>query len=138
MRFELEDLQPKAVNHELIWGSIGLCVALFSRFFPFDLIRLPPCLFHKITGIPCPTCGFTRAFRLMVSLRLLDAFLMNPLAALAFAFMVVFVVYAAVVLAFRTPRVRVHLSSRKELNIIRVLVAFIVISNWIYLIAMGR
>ncbi len=138
MRFELEELQPKAVNHELIWGSIGLFVALCSRFVPFDRIPLPPCLFHKITGIPCPTCGFTRTFRLIARLRLLDGFLMNPVAALIFAFMVVFVVYAAVVLAFRKPRIRLHLNGRRELNIVRVLVAVVVISNWIYLIAMGR
>jgi hypothetical protein len=138
LRFELEELQPKAVNHELIWGSIGLFVALLSRFFPFDRVPLPPCLFHKITGIPCPTCGFTRAFRLMARLRLSDGFLMNPLAALVFAFMVVFVVYAAVVLAFRTPRIRFHLNGRRELNIARVLVAVVVISNWAYIIAAGR
>ena len=138
MRFELEELQPKAVNHELIWGSIGLFVALCSRFVPFERIPLPACLFHQITGIPCPTCGFTRTFRLMSRLRLLDGFLMNPVAALLFAFMVVFVVYAAVVLAFHTPRIRMHLHGRRELNIVRVLVAVIVISNWIYLIAMGR
>ena len=138
MRFELKELQPKAVNHELIWGSIGLFVALCSRFFPFDRIPLPPCLFHRITGIPCPTCGFTRAFRLMSRLRLLDGFLMSPLAALVFACMVVFVVYAAVVLAFHTPRIRMHLSGRRELNIARVLVAVVVISNWAYIIAAGR
>jgi hypothetical protein len=37
------------------------------------------CLFRNATGLPCPTCGSTRAVLAVVDGRLLDAVLLNPL-----------------------------------------------------------
>lgn len=44
---------------------------------------LPPCPFRALTGIPCLSCGTTRAAVAMLHGRPLDALLLNPLAALA-------------------------------------------------------
>lgn len=37
------------------------------------------CPIYRIFGIPCPTCGVTRACRLFLSGHFKDAFLMHPL-----------------------------------------------------------
>ncbi len=38
-----------------------------------------PCPFYGIFGIPCLTCGITRAYKLFLSGHIRDAFLMHPL-----------------------------------------------------------
>lgn len=37
------------------------------------------CVIRNLTGMPCPTCGMTRAGLLLFSLRFHDAFFMHPL-----------------------------------------------------------
>jgi len=37
------------------------------------------CLIKNITGIPCPSCGITRAVLLLIGGEILPAILMNPL-----------------------------------------------------------
>lgn len=37
-----------------------------------------PCVFHTVTGLPCPTCGATRAAEALFAGRPLDALWMNP------------------------------------------------------------
>lgn len=40
---------------------------------------LPPCPINRVLGVPCPSCGTTRAVLLLLEGRILDAVLMNPL-----------------------------------------------------------
>lgn len=40
---------------------------------------VPVCLLRRTTGVPCPTCGSTRAARAALDGAFLDAFLFNPL-----------------------------------------------------------
>lgn len=53
---------------------------------------LPPCLFHKLTGLYCPGCGGTRAAALLLAGHPLKSFIYHPLVlyigALYFWFMV--------------------------------------------------
>lgn len=37
------------------------------------------CLFHNIYGIPCPTCGMTRAYSALLELDFKKAFMYHPL-----------------------------------------------------------
>lgn len=36
------------------------------------------CLFKEVTGLPCPSCGTTRALLLLAHGRFRDSFMMNP------------------------------------------------------------
>jgi hypothetical protein len=54
----------------------------------------PTCLLRRTTGIPCPTCGSTRAALAAGRGRLLEAFALNP-------FIVVAGAVAAVMIALR-------------------------------------
>lgn len=95
---------------------------------------LPRCAFKALTGLPCPTCGTTRAAQAMLQGRLLDAFAVNPLAAAAGATFVVGGLLAPVWLLLRgpVPEIPHPLPVRVRLGAVGVIVA-----TWIYLIAAG-
>lgn len=44
-------------------------------------LRLPPCLFHRVTGMACATCGMTRMARAFADGDLGAAFHWHPVAA---------------------------------------------------------
>ena len=48
------------------------------------------CLFHKTTGIPCPSCGSTRSVLSLIRGDFFDALYYNPLGILIFVIMIVF------------------------------------------------
>ena len=49
-----------------------------------EKLFLLPCVFHKLTGLPCPFCGMTTAFALMACGQLAPAFAAHVLGPLAY------------------------------------------------------
>ncbi|MCL2610240.1 MAG: DUF2752 domain-containing protein [Defluviitaleaceae bacterium] len=47
--------------------------------FLSSLVNISICIFHIITGIPCPACGMGRAYGSLFHLDLVDAFIYHPL-----------------------------------------------------------
>lgn len=74
-----------------IFPGMILTAAAVSFFCPgFSRnLRIPPCLFHLLTGYYCPGCGGTRAVKALLHGRILLAVYYHP-----------FVPYAAAVYAF--------------------------------------
>jgi len=103
------------------------------------LLRMPTpiCLFHKITGLPCVTCGGTRCMRGLINGDFAAAFLWNPLIFLVAIGCVVFALYAAVVVIFRLPRLRLVEISKRQAWLIRGGLIFLLAANWAYLIWRG-
>ncbi len=89
-----------------------------------------PCMFRNATGLPCPTCGSTRAALAVADGRLLDAVALNPLvtvaAVLGAAWLVMRVGFAR--------RVDINLPPRAGVGV-WVAVAVLLAANWIYVIA---
>jgi hypothetical protein len=88
------------------------------------------CLFRRLTGLPCPTCGTTRGVLALLSGRPMQAWLHNPLVFTLLA-------AAAALLAFRvlTGRsLRLGLN-RKQRAVAWGLLAAAIAANWLYLIA---
>jgi len=60
-----------------------LILFLFQGLILIFLLYLKsniPCLFKKIFNIPCPACGITRAFKLILNLKIVESFSYNILA----------------------------------------------------------
>ena len=125
------------VDHEMIWGGIGLIVLAAVRFVPSGLTDFYLCPFHSITGIPCLTCGMTRSFRHVVHGRFLEAFALNPLGALLCVSTILFVVYALTILVLRLPRLRMRLEPSEIRMVLRIVLPGILLLNWIYLFRHG-
>ena len=53
---------------------IGIVSLLFSLIF-----KRSPCLFLNLTGIPCPSCGMTRAYISLFRGNIFQAFYYHPL-----------------------------------------------------------
>jgi hypothetical protein len=131
-------LDPLEVDHEALWllvGSASLCLLGVALATPG--IQLPLCGFKTISGLPCPTCGITRTIIALSRGDLARGLFMNPLAAILCGAGLLYLLYAAIVLALRLPRFRptVTTTGARRLRI----AAFTALAvNWIWLIATGR
>jgi len=87
------------------------------------------CLFKRITGLPCPTCGFTRGLLSLLSGRPGQGWLCNPL---LFSVLVLFFLATGIrVLFARAVKIRL---TRMERIIAWLLVGVLFAANWAYVI----
>lgn len=68
-----------------LWGGAALFCAAAAPFARDLAAGAPVCAFRAITGIPCPTCGGTRALLALARLDLGAALAWNPLVTLGVA-----------------------------------------------------
>lgn len=132
-------LAPREIDHEQLWLAIavsGLALLALTSTHVLE-IQMPLCPFKTLTGLPCPTCGVTRAVMAMTRLDFAAALAFNPLAAAAALFGALYLLYAGVVLAARLRRFRPRLTPR-DLNVARVAVLTVLAANWLYLVLVGR
>jgi hypothetical protein len=122
-------------DHELIWFAVSaLALAAGTAWLALGL-PWPRCPFLSVTGLPCVTCGATRALIAFLHGDFLSALRWNPLAFVAFCALVAFDLYAAVVLVGRMARLRIVESTGAEKNLVRIAVVSLLALNWIYLLA---
>lgn len=120
----------------LVLAAGGLAVCLAVGFLHLERLPLTLCTLKRVTGIPCPTCGSTRAFAQLFQRDLAGAFLQNPLAALA-ALVVVLWGLADLALLARRRALGLELASG-EGRVLRIVALAAFLSNWVYVIAAGR
>jgi hypothetical protein len=68
-----------------LWGGAALACAAAAPFANGLAADAPVCAFRAITGVPCPTCGGTRALLALSRLDAAAALAWNPLVTLAVA-----------------------------------------------------
>jgi hypothetical protein len=140
MLIERRPLAGREVDHERLWLSVALAgaalVVLWVAAGHEELPRLI-CPFRHLTGIPCFTCGGTRAVLALTRGDVHAAFEWNPLVAVSAIAALVWLFYAAVVTALRAPRVRVRLAERDR-SVLRALAWSAITGNWVFLILQGR
>ena len=94
------------------------------------------CVFKAVTGIPCLTCGASRAAVALASGHPLVAFRLHPLVVAGAAAAVIYVPWA-VLTSTGSRRLRVHWSAR-EWRGLRILAWMVLAATWLWLIADGR
>lgn len=63
---------------EKLWRKLG-CLAAIAGLYGIWLLFDLPCVPRTLTGIPCITCGLTRAWLAVLRLDLRGAFLQYPM-----------------------------------------------------------
>jgi hypothetical protein len=97
-------------------GVVAVLAAVFvtaARIDPYDedgsarrmathrQLGLPPCTFNEVTGVPCPSCGMTTSFALLVRGDVLNSLRANAVGTLLAAFCLAVVPWALVSVARR-------------------------------------
>ncbi len=133
MRLYAKKRPDSELNHELLWLSVAVLVLVSVLVLPFLPKLNYSCLFHKLTGKPCLTCGITRSLQAALHGRLLLALRWNPFGFILVLGTTLYVPYALTVVLFRLPPLHVQLTRRWEKPALLVLLLALVIANWIYL-----
>lgn len=117
-------------------ASAAVAVAALKLLAPYAV--LPPCLFHTLTGWPCPSCGGTRCVLALASLDLPAAAAANPLVLLAAAGLAVACLLHLADRLLHRPLLSPEPLLRRP-ALVRAAVVGLVLTNWAYLIlAAGR
>lgn len=130
---------PRRFTHREAAGLLGLALAGAALVLP----HLPPalvarfwpgCNFRRLTGWPCGSCGFTRAFLRVVHLDLAGAVRVSPFGtALCLAAVLYGTVAIATWLFPSLPRPTIDASAReRRAASIALLAGFV--ANWAYLL----
>lgn len=142
---KLLPLRRNDPNYELLLSALALLALIGAWAHPLWAPFTPglDCHFKKLLGIPCLTCGGTRALLAWSHLRPGVAFVMNPLVAIGAAAMTAWLIYSLGVFIVRPARrlrlvVDFRSEARASRNWTRLGIAAVVILNWIYLIGVRR
>jgi hypothetical protein len=113
------------------FGLLGLFGLVLARFHSDLVYRLAHCTLRDITGLPCPTCGGTRAALALAQGNFSSAFGANPLVAVGLVILGVWVLVG--LLATTMPRLRRTIEfTPREKRTARILAVLIIVSAWIW------
>jgi hypothetical protein len=119
-----------------VFAAAAALLALLGSTFHLDGLGFPVCVFKATTGIPCLTCGGTRALLHLAHLDVLGALAMNPLVATALIALVPWGIVDAV-LALRRRALVLEVGPALG-RTLRWAAVPLLLGNWAYLIAVGR
>jgi hypothetical protein len=115
---------------------VALIVGAAIRLLHLDRLGFTLCVFKAVTGLPCFTCGGTRAFGRLASLDVAGAFRMNPLVTLASLALPLWTLTDLVLLT-RGSALGLELAPRTSRFVVVAAVSALLL-NWAYLIGAGR
>lgn len=124
-----------------VLAGITLTLARILRpspngFGTHEQLGLPPCVFLKLTGIPCPTCGVTTSFAHSARLNFSQALLVQPFGVLLFSLTVISIPLLIVLLRRRVPWSSVVLARGFDWLIYGLIFAGLL--GWLYKIAVVK
>lgn len=68
---------------------IGYSWLLFLKFAPVKKLNLTVCVFKRVTNLPCPSCGTTRAVSQIFNGQIISSLFWNPFGIIVATIMVV-------------------------------------------------
>jgi hypothetical protein len=118
----------------LLWLAAATSAVALRPLWLTIAPQLRPCVFRALTGIPCPTCGATRAATAFLDGRLFEALAANPLATVV-GF--VFVVGAPLAALWAVARWRMPMIATPLPLWTRIGAVSLIGVNWLYVIFVG-
>jgi hypothetical protein len=115
----------------LLWLAAAVSAIVLRPLWLAASPHLGSCVFRSLTGIPCPSCGTTRAATAFLQGHVITAFINNPLATLMG---LLFVVGAPIAVIWTTARWSVPSLSNPLPLWVRIGAVFLIAANWLYLI----
>lgn len=125
-------IRPGAPPLGAIFGGIGLLAGAAVAFLHLDRLPFSICVFRGLTGLPCPTCGSTRALGRLFLLDFAGAVAVNPFTTLVGLVIAAWAVADLVLLRRRSAlglEVEPGLAFR-----LRVGALVLFLANWVYLL----
>ena len=117
-------------------GGVALLAGVAVKLLGLDRLGFTLCMFKAFTGLPCFTCGSTRAFGRLASFDVVGAFRMNPLITLA-AVAIPLWALADLLLLKRRSALGLEMSRRTS-RVAGILAVCALLLNWAYLVGAGR
>jgi len=128
--------QPSPEFRTGVTGLSLLCLAaILCGLLPESF--QPVCLYRRVSGIPCFSCGSTRAAEYVLAGDVVAAFRIQPLATAAFLFAALYGLYLVLVLLSPCPRVSIKRWGRRQSVLLFAVGAILATLNWCYLIYVG-
>jgi len=115
----------------LLWLAAAVSAIALRPLWLAAAPHLRSCIFRSLTGVPCPTCGTTRAATAFLQGHVMTAFANSPLATLAG---LLFVVGAPIAVIWTTARWPVPSLSNPLPPWVRIAAVGLIAANWLYLI----
>jgi hypothetical protein len=119
-----------------VFGACALAATAAVGLLHLDRLPFSLCVFKAVSGLPCLTCGTTRALGRLVRLDLVGALAMNPLATVGVLALVPWALADLALLPWGRA-VSLDLSPAGARRA-RVTVVAVLVLNWAWLVAVGR
>lgn len=71
-------MTKKKIYFVILTACLSGFIYLFFKTFYSKQIHFGFCIFKNVTGIPCPSCGTTRAIELILKGNITESLYMNP------------------------------------------------------------
>ncbi len=128
--------RPGATPLGAILGAVAAGTLLVVRAFAPERLGFTVCMLKAFTGVPCPTCGGTRALHHLAHLDLASAWAMNPLVTLGLLALVPWALGDLWLL--RGGRALDIESAPRGGLVLAALLLAALLANWLYLLGAGR
>ncbi|HEU0175376.1 MAG TPA: DUF2752 domain-containing protein [Blastocatellia bacterium] len=95
-----------------------------------EQLGLPPCVFLRLTGIPCPSCGLTTCFAHAARLNFYEAFVAQPFGLIIFCLTALSVPLSLYLIYSRVPWSRLFYSTKFNRAMYVMIVLYLL--SWLY------